>query len=251
MSYFVISTGDWGIPMDVFVQQMRSRWPTVIIREITSPEGSTSPESNFCLDFDLTTQYSRIDGSLHRTGRSFHFDSDIRDAAQLALWFRSLAPDSVPLVFCDDSMSGMLDLEPGTTEADIFRAFDYIPAPPGWMNYVIIARQGWGMQLKVLAPRIQEHWPAARIVENEDPDSRWRFEFNVPMTHSQVSGRFSRKISSMDFTGDVRDSAEFALWCRSVVPTDQLLLTCDKGSLYLEADTTAEELIKTFSTEKS
>ncbi len=245
MSFFAISTGGWGIPCDEFIQRMRARWPEVTIRE------TQEPESDFCLDFELNMPHSLAYGGLDRAGQSFHFDSDLIDAAELALWFRSLAPDSVPLVFCDESMSGMLDLEPGTTEADIFSAFDYIPPPPGWMNYHIVAQQGWGMPLKVLVPKVQEHWPSARIVENEDPDSRWRFEFNVPMTHSEVSGRFSRKISSMDFTGDARDCAEFALWCRSVVPTDQLLLTCDQGSLYLEANTTAEEFIKTLSTEES
>ena len=106
MSFFVISKGDWGIRADVFMQQLRARWPAVTIREITSPD------SNFCLDFDLALKHSRVDGSLHRTGRSFHFDSDLRDAAQLALWFRALAPSTEPLVFCDDAMSGMLDLGP-------------------------------------------------------------------------------------------------------------------------------------------
>ena len=244
MSFFAISTGGWGIPADEFIRRMRARWPAVVIREVQEPERA------MCLYFDLLMPHSRVDGGLDRAGQSFHFDSDLRDAAQLALWFRSLAPDSVPLVFCDDSMSGSLDLEPGTTEADIYRAFDYIPAPPGWMNYKLIARQGWGMPLQVLVQRVARQWPGARLVEDENPDSRWRFVFHVPMTHSEVSGRFERKISALVFTGDPRDCAGFALWCRSVVPTDQLLLMCDGGSLYLNGGTTAEELLGAFATEK-
>jgi hypothetical protein len=244
MSFFAISTGSWGIPADEFIQRMRARWPAVVIREVQDPG------RDMCLYFDLPMPHSRVDGGLDRAGQSFHFDSDLRDAAQLALWFRSLAPESAPMVFCDEAMSGTLDLEPGSTEADIFRAFDYIPAPPGWMNYNLIARQGWGMPLQVLAQHVQRHWPAARLVENENPDSRWRFELHVPMAYSEVIGRFERKLSAMVFTGDPRDCASFALWCRSVVPTDQLLLTCDQGSLYLEADTTAEEFIRVFNSEK-
>jgi hypothetical protein len=245
MSFFVISPGSWGIRADVFMQQLRAQWPAVSIREITSPD------SNFCLDFDLVMQHSRVDGSLHRTGKSFHFDSDLRDAAQLALWFRALAPATEPLVFCDDSMSGMLDLEPTTTEADIFRAFDYTPPPPGWMNYYLIARGGWGVPLRALAQQMRECWPAARLAENEEPDSRWLFEFHLPMSHSEVSGKLERKVNAMVFTGDPRDCAELALWCRSVVPTEQLLLTCDRGDLYLKADTSADELARTFAMTRS
>jgi hypothetical protein len=241
MNFFVISTGSWGVQADVFVQQMRSRWPAVIIREITSPE------SNFCLDFELAMPHSLVDGGLNREGQSFHFDGDLLDAAQLALWFRSLALGSEPLVFCDDSMSGMLELKPETTEADIHHAFGYTPPPPGWMDYVIIARGGWGVPLEALVQQMRERWPSAQLVENEDPDSRWFLEFRVPMPHSEVSGRFEREVNAMEFTGDLRDCAEFALWCRSVVPTEQLLLKCDQGSLYLKADTTAEEVIRTFS----
>jgi hypothetical protein len=55
----------------------------------------------------------------------------------------------------------------------------------------------------------------------------------------------------MVFTGDPRDCAELALWCRSVVPTEQLLLTCDQGDLYLKADTSADELARTFAMTRS
>ena len=245
MSFFVISQGSWGIRADVFMQQLRARWPAVSIREITSQD------SNFCLDFDLIMQHSRVDGSLHRTGKSFHFDSDLRDAAQLALWFRALAPSTEPLVFCDDSMSGTLDLEPTTTEADIFSAFNYTPAPPAWMNYYLIARGGWGVPLRKLVQQMRERWPSARLTENEEPESRWSFEFHLPMSHSEVSGKIERKVNALVFTGDLRDCAEFALWCRSVVPTEQLLLTCDQGDLYLKADTSADELARTFAMTRS
>jgi hypothetical protein len=245
MSFFVISKGDWGIRADVFMQQLRARWPAVAIREITSPD------SNFCLDFDLVLKHSRVDGSLHRTGKSFHFDSDLRDAAQLALWFRALAPNTEPLVFCDDSMSGMLDLEPTTTEEDIFLAFDYSPAPPGWMNYHLIARGGWGMPPRSLVQRMRERWPSARLVENEESENRWFFEFHLPMSRSEVSGKIERKVNALVFTGDLRDCAELALWWRSVVPTEQLLLTCDQGDLYLKANTSADDIVRAFATTRS
>ncbi|MGZ3459374.1 MAG: hypothetical protein ACXU86_12830 [Archangium sp.] len=242
MSFFVISTGSWGIQADEFVRQLRSRWPSGVVREVKAPE------SRMCLDFDLLMPHSRVDGGLDRSGQSLHFDSDIRDAAQLALWFRSLAPASEPMVFCDDSMSGTLDLSPDTTQADIFRAFDYTPALPGQMNYELIARGGWGMPVKTLEQQMRARWPSARFAEDDDPDSRWFFEFHVPMSHSEVSGSLRRKVNAMVFTGDSRDCAELALWCRSVVLTEELLLVCDPGSLRLKEGMTVDDILGAFGT---
>ncbi|HZH13346.1 MAG TPA: hypothetical protein VE057_03185 [Archangium sp.] len=240
MSFFAISTGSWAIRADEFIGRMRAQWPEAVIREVSEPE------SGMGLDFDLRMPHSRVDGGLDRAGRSFHFDSDLRDAARLALWFRSLAPGSEPMIFCDDSMSGMLELEPGTTETDIFQAFGYTPARPGWMDYDIIARGGWGMPLEALAQRMRERWPSARLVEALDADSRWVFEFHVPMPHSEVSGQVRRTVNAMVLTGDPRDCARFAVWCRSAVHTEQLLLRCDQGTVYLTAETTAEEIVRAF-----
>lgn len=235
MSFFVISKGDWGIQVDEFSRRMRSQWPAVIIREIQAPE------SSMCLDFDLQMPHSRVDGGLDRSGRSLHFDSDLRDAARIALWFRSLAPASAPMVLCDESMSGMLDLEPSTTEADIFRAFGYTPAPPGWMNYHLIPRGDWELPVGMLAQRMRANWPSVRIVEDEN------LSFQVPMAHSEVRGEIRRKVSAMIFTGDSRDCAEWALWCRSVVPTGELLLSCDQGSLHVRQGMTVEDILKALS----
>ena len=240
MSFFVMSTGSWNIPAQEFSLQMRSRWPGVVIREIHNPAMTD------CLDFDLVMPHSRVDGGLSRSGKALSFDSDIRDAAQIALWFRSLAPASEPLVLCDESMSGMLDLEPDMTEADIFRAFDYTPAPPGWMDYDLIPRGGWGVPVQRLAQQMRARWPAARVVESDDPDNRWVVEFHGPMPHSEVRGNIRRKVNAMVFTGDLRDCAEFALWCRSVVPTEELLLMCDQGSLRLNEGMTVDDILGTF-----
>jgi hypothetical protein len=87
-------------------------------------------------------------------------------------------------------------------------------------------------------------------VEAVDPDSRWVFEFHVPMTHSEVSGHVRRTVNAMVLTGDLRDCARFAIGCRSVVPTEQLLLMCDQGSVYLTAETTTEEIVRAFAKEQ-
>jgi hypothetical protein len=240
MSFFVISRGTWSLQPQEFVQQLCALWPTAVIRE------HTSPESSDCLDFELVMPHSEVTGALNREGRSLSLEADLRDAARLALWFRSLAPCSEPMTFCDEAMSGMLDLDSETTPTDIFQAFGYTPPAPGQMNYTLIPRGGWGMPVQELAQRMRGHWPSARVMASDAPDSRWSVEFHIPMAHSEVVGTVRRSVSAMVFTGDLRDCAGFALWCRSVVPTEELLLLCDQGHLRLESATTLDEVLQAF-----
>lgn len=243
MSFFAISTGSWSIPAQDFMLRMRSRWPGVVIREVTSPDTSN------LLTFELTMPHSEaVDGALQSAGKSIYLDSDLRDAAQLALWFRSLVPPSEPMVFCDESMSGYLDLNSDTTETDIFRAFDYEPAPPGWMTYDLIPRGGWGVPVQTLAQEIQSRWPTAQLLENDDPESRRAFEFRVPMTHSEVSGNVRRNVNAMVFMGDLRDCAEFALWLRALIPTEDLLFLCDLGNVHLKTGMNVEDILNALGT---
>jgi len=240
MSFFVIARGNWSLHAQEFIQHLRALWPAAVIRE------DTSPESSDCLDFELVMQHSEVTGALNRQGRSLSLEADLRDAARLALWFRTLAPASEPMIFCDEAMSGMLDLDSGTTPSDIFQAFGYVPPASGQMNYTLIPRGGWGMPVQELAQRMRAHWPSARVQESDAPDSRWRVDFHVPMPHSEVVGTVRRSVSAMVFTGDLRDCAGFALWCRSVVPAEELLLLCDQGHLRLEAATTVEDVLQAF-----
>jgi hypothetical protein len=235
VSFFVLATGDWAIQADAFARQLRSRWPAALLRE-------SAPRSNACLEFELVMPFSALQGGLSRSGQALSYEGDLRDAATLALWFRSLAPASVPMVLCDEALSGNLELKAGTREADIFRAFDYTPAPAGWMNYDLIPRGGWGVPLPILVQHLRASWPSARIVESEAPESPWSIAFHVPMRYAEVSGTFRQKVHAMVFTGDPRDCAEFALWCRAAVPAKELLLLCDRGNYLLEAGMTVEEL---------
>jgi len=237
MSFFVLAPGQWSIQADEFARQLRSRWPAAVLRE-------NAPESSDCLDFELVMPHSEVNGGLSRPGQALSFESDIRDAATLALWFRSLAPASEPLVLCDEAMSGNIELKAETSEADIFRAFDYTPAPAGWMNCDLVPRGGWGVPLPVLVQHLRARWPSARIEESEAPDSPWSTAFHVSMRYSEVSGTVRRKVHAMVFTGDPRDCAEFAIWCRTVVSSEELLLLCDRGNFSLKIGMTLDELLE-------
>ncbi|WPB73435.1 hypothetical protein KYC5002_30810 [Archangium violaceum] len=124
MNYFVITESKGTVPPPAFTRQLKSRWPGATVEEVPNPA------SSHALEFSVPMEHSRVDGSLNREGCSIVFIGDIRDCADFALWCRTLLPPGEPATFCDESMSGSLQLDTTTTLADIFRAFDYQPPPP-------------------------------------------------------------------------------------------------------------------------
>jgi hypothetical protein len=126
MNYFALSPErpNWSIPPQEFARKMISRWPTTIINE-------QGPESSTYFDFELDMPHSLVVGGFGRSGSTFIMDGDLRDMAQLALWFRSIVPAEHPLVFCDEAC-GYADgysiaLTPKTTEEEILNAFEFSP----------------------------------------------------------------------------------------------------------------------------
>lgn len=73
--------------------------------------------------------HSQVEGSLNHEGCAIVFIGDIRDCADFALWCRPLLPPGEPATFCDESMSGCLEVDTSTTLDDIFRAFGYARPP--------------------------------------------------------------------------------------------------------------------------
>jgi hypothetical protein len=82
-----------------------------------------NPADIHALEFSIAMAHSRVFGSLHRAGDSVVFVGNIQDCAEFALWCRSIIPRDEPATFCDESMSGSLDLDISTTLDDILEAF--------------------------------------------------------------------------------------------------------------------------------
>ena len=61
--------------------------------------------------------------------------------------------------------------------------------------------------------------------------------------------KYNRAGSAIAFIGDLRDCAEFALWCRSIIPSRESLTLCDEsmsGSLALEPVTAVADVFQAF-----
>ena len=118
MNYFFITQRPGLLPASHFLQSARSHWPMAQVEEVRNPADIHA------LEFSIPMAHSRVYGSLNRGGDSVVFVGEFRDCAEFALWCRSLIPLGEVATFCDESMSGNLDLDASTTLADILRAFE-------------------------------------------------------------------------------------------------------------------------------
>jgi hypothetical protein len=124
MDYLVLSKSEWRTSPQELASHLRSHWPDATLQELSGPDSES-------LRFKLKMTHSDLWGSLFRQGQGVFFEGDLCDVAEFAIWFRSLAPTSASLLFCDEAMNGSLELELGTTREDIFRLYGYTPLLPG------------------------------------------------------------------------------------------------------------------------
>jgi hypothetical protein len=121
VSYFFITKREGVLPAQLFREWLRSRWLHAEVEEVLNSADIHA------LEFRVPMKHSRVDGALNREGDSVVFIGDFRDCAEFALWCHGLLPAGEPVTFCDEGMSGSLELEPSTTLADIFNVFRYEP----------------------------------------------------------------------------------------------------------------------------
>jgi hypothetical protein len=237
MKYFLIMLSDWRFSVEEFTRRLLARWPDAVFRE-------SNPESISCFEFELPMAHSTLHGAMHRDGECIPFSADIRDVAEFSLWSRSFVPETERLHFCDEGVSGQLDLRPDTSPSDIFRLFDYVPPPPGWTNYSLIAKPQWTLAAHDFARLLLLRWPTAQVqIEPESHEPR-PVSFQVPMMHSTLTGFLYRPVPSLDFTGDPRDCAGFSLWCRSILMAEQISVSGDNHFLTLNPSTTVEDFLR-------
>jgi hypothetical protein len=124
MDYLVLSKSEWRISPQELARHLSSRWPDATLQEVSGPDSES-------LRFKLKMTHSELWGSLFHQGQGVFFEGELCDIAEFVLWFRSLAPPSAPLLFCDEAMNGSLELEPSTKREDIFRLYGYSPSAQG------------------------------------------------------------------------------------------------------------------------
>ncbi|WP_257461054.1 hypothetical protein [Archangium lipolyticum] len=117
------------------------------------------------------------------------------------------------------------------------------------MKYFVITESDDLVSAPDFARLLCTQWPQATVERVSAPSSSYALEFSVPMAHSHVDGSLNRAGSAIAFIGDLRDCADFALWCRAIISAHEPLTLCDEsmsGSLALEPVTTVTDIFEAF-----
>lgn len=110
---------DWQINTSNFVNILLKQWPDT---EIQKP---TNPDDYYALEWftKVPGQGLKLDGALHQDRQGVSLDGYLEDCARFAIWLRSQVPKTQKLVFYDQGYNSHIELQEGTTESEIMKAF--------------------------------------------------------------------------------------------------------------------------------
>jgi hypothetical protein len=117
MTYLAVVQGEgWSLTRDDLVREIRERWPdaTVQTADVLS---ETDPARDVV--WHTGTGSERVDGSSHVSGQCIYVDGQNDAVAPVVAWYRQLVPADQEVIFCDDTYSFDLQLEPNVTPASI------------------------------------------------------------------------------------------------------------------------------------
>ena len=118
------------------------------------------------------------------------------------------------------------------------------------MNFFIIATRDGVIPAADFIQKLVSRWPDAEVTWVPDPTRPHQVEFFISrLSHSWLDGSLNRRNSCIVFAADLPDYAEFALWCRSIIPPQEPLTFCDegmRGNINLTPATTTEDIFRAF-----
>jgi len=110
---------DWRFDPDEFVGLLRERWPDAQVTTFDDPDFVAA------LDFRVELGDGRhVDGNLSRDGQLIGLDGDVREAAEVAAWVRSVVPPDQELIFWDQGYNFDVPLTEGIEPAAIVEGVD-------------------------------------------------------------------------------------------------------------------------------
>jgi hypothetical protein len=105
----------WAIEPAEFSQEIQRRWPGAAV--------SASPGEWRAMEWTAATPRGECQFALTRQGQALLLEGDIEDCAEVALWFRSLVPSDITLLFYDEAFNADVSLHSTTTVDEIIRPF--------------------------------------------------------------------------------------------------------------------------------
>jgi hypothetical protein len=116
------------------------------------------------------------------------------------------------------------------------------------MSYFIIIKTAGALPTQDFSNQLLARWPRARIEKVQNPKLSDLLEFELPMPQHVLYGALDRDGKGVTFqSGSFRDCAEFAQWCRSLIPPSEEVVFCDESmgiDFILEPSMTPEEIVQ-------
>jgi hypothetical protein len=113
MTYLAVVQGEaWSLSREDLLRELRTRWPEVVVEfPVASADGDPARDVVWHIGDGLT----RVDGWSHVSGQCIYIDGQNNAVAPVVAWYRGLVPDAEQVIFCDDTYSFDLELEPGVS----------------------------------------------------------------------------------------------------------------------------------------
>jgi hypothetical protein len=101
-----------------FTNYLITKWPTVIIKDITDPN------REFALEWEITVEKKYLSGRLSKEQNTIVFEfSDIEFGAEFAIWTYKILLNKGKVILYDECYSSVLPMNLVVTSLDIIKEF--------------------------------------------------------------------------------------------------------------------------------
>jgi len=121
LTYLAVVKGDtWSLNRDDLARELRNRWPDAVVLMADASSGADPARD---VVWHTGAGSGRLDGSSHVSGQCIYLEGQNDAVAPAVAWYRRLVPEDQEVIFCDDTYSFDLEVEPDMTPAAIL---DYL-----------------------------------------------------------------------------------------------------------------------------
>jgi hypothetical protein len=95
------------------------------------------------------------------------------------------------------------------------------------MRFYIVIMTKWTLSPDAFLDRLRLRWPLAQIEEPDASPLNTFRDFNFPMERSSLYGSIAQSGKGVTIDGGaIEDCAEFACWCRVLIPPSENVVFC-------------------------
>jgi hypothetical protein len=105
----------WSLPAGEFERQLRAHWPDASIE--------LRDNGIYELEWEVPMTHNLLVGKLDRDRTYIVLRGDVRDCAEVAVWFREIVSNVQPLIFFNEGYTAQIDLHRGMKPEEVAGPF--------------------------------------------------------------------------------------------------------------------------------